>query len=149
MSQFAKPLWTDPGQKSEISMCKLNSTLKRKKKRVGIKWSNLPPKSLQARKKLPPLSLPVGYYTGLHLPASLPQLVTTYPVQAPLPFVHWHKTVLSSLQGCGIITYDGRDAKKARLVVADWSVQVCLLKLKGYMINLDWKITLVAPTLTD
>ena len=32
-SQLAEPLWTDPGQKSGISVCEQISTLKKKKKR--------------------------------------------------------------------------------------------------------------------
>ena len=34
-SQLAEPLWTDPGLKSEISVRKLISTLKKKKKSAG------------------------------------------------------------------------------------------------------------------
>ena len=56
-SQLNKPLWTDPGLKSGINVCKLISTSKKKKKkeRVGNEWLNILPKSSQARKKPPPL----------------------------------------------------------------------------------------------
>ena len=77
-SQLAKPLWTDPGLKSAISMRDLISTLKKKKKaparnewlnRHGMngwtgtewmvepawdEWLNILKKSWQARKKPPP-----------------------------------------------------------------------------------------------
>ena len=32
-SQFAEPLWTDPGRKSEISVCELISTSKKRRKK--------------------------------------------------------------------------------------------------------------------
>ena len=32
-SQLAEPLWTDPGLKSEISVCELTSTLKKKEEK--------------------------------------------------------------------------------------------------------------------
>ena len=35
-SQLAEPLWTDPGQKNKISVCKLISTFKKKKCRRGM-----------------------------------------------------------------------------------------------------------------
>ena len=58
-SQLAEPLWTDLGQKSRISMRELISTLKKKKKaQAGNEWLNILPKSLQARKKPPPLFQP-------------------------------------------------------------------------------------------
>ena len=53
-SQLAQPLWTDPGLKNGTSMRKLISTLKKKKAQAGNKLSNPLPKSLNARKKLPP-----------------------------------------------------------------------------------------------
>ena len=34
--QLAEPLWTDPGQRSGISVCDLISTLKKKKRRRGM-----------------------------------------------------------------------------------------------------------------
>ena len=39
--QFAKPLWTDPGINSGISVHKLISTKKKKKAQAGNEWSNL------------------------------------------------------------------------------------------------------------
>ena len=54
-SQFAEPLWTDPGRKSEISVCELISTEKKHRKvQTGNELSNILPKSLHARKKPPP-----------------------------------------------------------------------------------------------
>ena len=53
-SQFAEPLWTDPGIKSGISVRKLISTLKekkREKRQVGNEWLNILPKFSQARIK--------------------------------------------------------------------------------------------------
>ena len=55
-SQLAEPLWTDPGLKSRISVRKLISSSKRKKEKKGQmwnEWSNILPKSSQARKKPP------------------------------------------------------------------------------------------------
>ena len=49
-SQLAKPLWTDPGLKSEISVRELISTLKNKKAQVGNEWSNILHKSSHLRK---------------------------------------------------------------------------------------------------
>ena len=51
----AKPLWTDPGLESGISVRQLTSTLKKKKKKTqaGNELSNIIPKSWHARKKLP------------------------------------------------------------------------------------------------
>ena len=57
LSQPAEPLWSDPGIKSRISSRELISTLK-KKSQAGNKWSNILPKSSQARKKPPPRRLP-------------------------------------------------------------------------------------------
>ena len=51
-SQLAKPLWTDPSLKSGINVRELTSTLK-KKACAGNKWSNILPKSSQAREKTP------------------------------------------------------------------------------------------------
>ena len=53
-SKLAEPLWNYPGIKSGISVRELISTLKKKKAQVGNGWSNILPKSLQARKKPPP-----------------------------------------------------------------------------------------------
>ena len=53
LSQFAKPLWSDPGLKSRISMHELVSILK-KKMQMGNEKSNILPKSSQVRKKQPP-----------------------------------------------------------------------------------------------
>ena len=54
-SQVTKPLWTDPGIKSGTSVRELISTSKKKKKaQAENDWSNILPKSSQARKK-PPL----------------------------------------------------------------------------------------------
>ena len=53
LSQHAEPLWTDPGLKrlkSEISVCDLISTLK-KKAQSGNELSNISPKSLDVEKK--------------------------------------------------------------------------------------------------
>ena len=50
-SQLTEPLWTDPGLKSAISVCKLIST--KKKAQVGNELSNILTKSLHARKKHP------------------------------------------------------------------------------------------------
>ena len=47
-SQFAEPLWTDPGIKSGIGVRELISTLK--KAQAGNEWLNILPKSSQARK---------------------------------------------------------------------------------------------------
>ena len=49
--QLAEPLWTDPGLKSGIRVRKRIST--QKKAQAGNEWSNILPKSLQARKKPP------------------------------------------------------------------------------------------------
>ena len=54
-SQLTEPMQADPGIESGISVYKLISTKKKKKAQVGNKWSNILPKSLQARKKPPPL----------------------------------------------------------------------------------------------
>ena len=67
-SQLADPLWTDPGTKSGISVCELIYTSKQKTKQKGggararNEWSNILPKSSQARKKPPPPS--TTYYCG-------------------------------------------------------------------------------------
>ena len=55
-SQAVEPLWTDPGIKRGISVHKLISTAKiqNPKAQVENEWSNILPKSSQARKK-PPL----------------------------------------------------------------------------------------------
>ena len=55
-SQLAEPLWTEPSLKSAISVCELIPTLKKKKKKSQVwnEWSNILPKSWQARKKPPP-----------------------------------------------------------------------------------------------
>ena len=62
-SQLAKPLWTDLGLKSGISVRELISTKKTKnnkkpqqqqKTQAGSEWPNILPKSLQVRKKPPP-----------------------------------------------------------------------------------------------
>ena len=58
-SQLTEPLWTDPGIKTGSSVRELISTLKKRKKekkeaQAGNKYSNILPKSSQARKKLPP-----------------------------------------------------------------------------------------------
>ena len=50
--QLAKPLWTDPGQKSGISVRELISTFK-KKAQEGNELSNILPKSSHTRKKPP------------------------------------------------------------------------------------------------
>ena len=58
-SQPAKPLWTYPGIKSGISLCKLISTLKKKKEKkvqAGNETANILPTSLQVRIEPPPLS---------------------------------------------------------------------------------------------
>ena len=49
-SQLTEPLWTDPGTKSGISVCKLISTLK-KKKAGGNEWSYILLKFLQSEEK--------------------------------------------------------------------------------------------------
>ena len=49
-SQLTEPLWTDPGTKSGISVCKLISTLK-KKKAGGNEWSYILLKFLQSLEK--------------------------------------------------------------------------------------------------
>ena len=68
-SQLAKPLWTDFGIKSGISVRELNSTQKqtttnkqkKKKKSAGGKeLSNILPKSSHARKKPPPPPPPLS-----------------------------------------------------------------------------------------
>ena len=51
-SQLTEPLWTDPGIKSDISVRKLISTLK--KAQAGNEWSNILLTPLQERKKPPP-----------------------------------------------------------------------------------------------
>ena len=57
-SQLAEPLWTDPGLKSGLSVRKLISTLKKKKKvQAANKLSNIVPKFLRARKKPPPTAM--------------------------------------------------------------------------------------------
>ena len=58
-SQLAEPLWTDPGVKSGISVRKIISikttttttTTTKNKALAGNEWSNILPKSSQARKK--------------------------------------------------------------------------------------------------
>ena len=60
-SQVAEPLCTDPGIISGISVHERISALKKKKKKkaqAGNEWSNVLPKSSQARKK-PPIFQPV------------------------------------------------------------------------------------------
>ena len=56
-SQLAEPLWSDPDIKSGISMCELIPTAKKKKKKAhaGNEWSNILPRSSQAKKKPLPL----------------------------------------------------------------------------------------------
>ena len=56
-SQLAEPLWTDPGQKSGISVCELISTLK-KKSAGGEQIVKHSPKFSHTRKKPPPLPPP-------------------------------------------------------------------------------------------
>ena len=55
-SQLAKPLWTDPGLKSGISLPELISIQKNKNKKAkaGNEMSNILPKSSHARKKPAP-----------------------------------------------------------------------------------------------
>ena len=48
-SQLAEQLWTDPGIKSEISVCDLISTLK--KAQAGNEWSNIFPITLASEEK--------------------------------------------------------------------------------------------------
>ena len=51
-SQLAKPLWTDPGLKSGISVHELISTLKKKKKaQIGNELFNILPKILTHEEK--------------------------------------------------------------------------------------------------
>ena len=53
-SELAEPLWTNPGEKSGTSVCRLISTLKKKKKvQAANKLSNILKKSSHAKKKLP------------------------------------------------------------------------------------------------
>ena len=55
-SQLAEPLWTDPSMKSGNSVRELISTSNNnnnKNSQVGNEWSNILPKSSQARKKPP------------------------------------------------------------------------------------------------
>ena len=53
-SQLAEPLWTDPGLKRGISVHKLISTLKKKKRgQAGNEWSNIFQKLVHLRKKPP------------------------------------------------------------------------------------------------
>ena len=83
-SQLAGPLWTDPGLKSGITVRKLISTLKKKKKaQAGNGWSNILPKSSQARKK-PPQPRPVLCNPRYGLPCqhhpSLPDLHCFLPL---------------------------------------------------------------------
>ena len=52
-SQVSEPLWTDPGQKSGISLRELIS-IKKKKAQAGNELSNMLPKSSYAKKKTPP-----------------------------------------------------------------------------------------------
>ena len=53
-SQLAEPLWIDPGVKSGVSVRKLHSTKKKKKKaQAGNVYSDILPKSSQAKKKAP------------------------------------------------------------------------------------------------
>ena len=56
-SHPTKPLWTDPGLNSGISVCKLISR-KKKKLQTGNDSSNLPKKSLHVTKKSPPGHFP-------------------------------------------------------------------------------------------
>ena len=51
--QLAELLLTDPDIKSGISVRELISTLKKKEAQAGNDWSNILPKSSQARKKPP------------------------------------------------------------------------------------------------
>ena len=59
-SQLAEPLWTDPGLKSGISVCKLISTLKKKKCRRGMNGWTIFPKFLQARNKAAATTTTIG-----------------------------------------------------------------------------------------
>ena len=66
-SQLSEPLWTDPGAKSGISVCKLISTFKKKqpkKVQAGNELSNILPKSSQVRKKPPPVDIDIEYCLG-------------------------------------------------------------------------------------
>ena len=70
-SQLAEPQWTDSGVKSGISMREPISTLKKKRGvQAGNEWSNILPKSSQARKNSPPPpphpTSPPGYIKGGH-----------------------------------------------------------------------------------
>ena len=58
-SQFAEPLWTDPGLKSGISVLEL--ALKRSA--GGDELSNIFPKSSHARKKPPPIQKALQHCT--------------------------------------------------------------------------------------
>ena len=54
-SQLAEPLWTDPGLKSGINVCKLISTLKREREKKKCRWGmncqTLSPKILTSEEK--------------------------------------------------------------------------------------------------
>ena len=54
---LTQSLWSDPGQKSGISMRELNLKKTKKQVQAGNEWSNILPKSSQGRKKPPPLSI--------------------------------------------------------------------------------------------
>ena len=70
--QLAELLWTDPGIMSGISVRELISTSKNKNKTqkapVENEWSNILPKSLQARKEPPP---PLGTSSVQCLPVHI------------------------------------------------------------------------------
>ena len=64
--QLAEPLWTDPGVKSGMSVCKLMSTLEEEKKaQAGNDWLNYLPKVFATRKEShQPLSI---LFTVIHM----------------------------------------------------------------------------------
>ena len=57
-SQLAEPHWTGPGIKSGISVRELISTLKKKRRRLGMDGRTFFQRSLQARKTTPPTTSP-------------------------------------------------------------------------------------------
>lgn len=69
LSQLTEPLLTNHGLKSEISACKLISTL-RKKVQAGNSMSNLHQKSCYTRKKPPQhMNIQTQTYTCIHHPS--------------------------------------------------------------------------------
>ena len=99
-SRLTEPLWIDPGLKSGISMHGLNSTLKKKKKRAqaGNESTNLPPQSLQARKKPQPPPL-----------VTLLSTINPFPIPSVCVYIYiyilWRLGVVECFLLCGMVCH--------------------------------------------